>query len=189
MVTKGLDFENVGLVGILNADAMLKFPDFRSFERSFQLMTQVAGRAGRKHKRGKVIIQTYDPEQWVIRRVIDHDYIGLYNHEILERKNFHYPPYFRLIRVDVRHRDGHKADRAALLLATRLRQLFGERVLGPERPYVSRINNIHHVHILLKFEREASPKKIKEHLMKAVDSVLEEADFKGLRVVPDVDPM
>lgn len=189
MVTKGLDFENVGLVGILNADMMLKFPDFRSFERSFQLMTQVAGRAGRKKKRGKVIIQTYDPQNWVIRRVIEHDFEGMYRHEIVERKNFHYPPFFRLIRVDVRHRDGQKADRAALLLATRLRQVFGERVLGPERPYVSRINNIHHIHILLKFEREASPAKIKKHLLRAVDSVLEEPDFKSLRIVPDVDPM
>lgn len=189
MITKGLDFENVGLVGILNADMMLKFPDFRSFERSYQLMTQVAGRAGRKLKRGKVIIQSYDPEHWVIRRVIDHDYESLYRQEILERKNFHYPPYYRLIKIDVRHRDGQKADRAALLLATRLRQVFKERVLGPERPYVSRINNIHHVHILLKFEREASPSKIKYLLLTAIDTVLEEPDLKGLRIVPDVDPM
>jgi primosomal protein N' (replication factor Y) (superfamily II helicase) len=188
MVTKGLDFGNVGLVGVLNADLMLKFPDFRSFERSYQLMTQVAGRAGRQQKRGKVVIQTYDPDHWVIQRVIANDYEGLYNQEILERRNFHYPPFFRLIRIDVRHRDGDKADRGAMLLASRLKSVFGERVLGPERPYISRINNIHHVHILLKFEREASPTKIKNLVLQTVDSVLEVPDLKGLRIVPDVDP-
>jgi len=189
MVTKGLDFGNVGLVGILNADMMLKFPDFRSFERSYQLMTQVSGRAGRQQKRGKVIIQTYEPDHWVIQKVITSDYEGLYQQEILERKNFHYPPYFRLIRIDVRHRDGDKADRGAVLLASRLRSVFGERVLGPERPYVSRINNIHHVHVLLKFEREASPSKIKTIILQTVDSVLDIPDLKGLRIVPDVDPV
>src|SRR5690606_9766248 len=104
MVTKGLDFDNVALVGILNADTMLHFPDFRAFERSYQLMSQVSGRAGRKAKRGKVLIQTYEPFHPIIRQVVDSDYIGMYSYEILQRKNFHYPPFYRIIHFSLKHR-------------------------------------------------------------------------------------
>ncbi|MEM9024660.1 MAG: primosomal protein N', partial [Bacteroidota bacterium] len=141
MVTKGLDFDNVGLVGIMSADSLLSFPDFRAFERSYQLMTQVAGRAGRSQKRGKVIIQTYNPHHRVIRQVVDHDYEALYKDEILERRNFHYPPFHRMIRITLKHRDVEKVNHAAAYLARLLRTVFGERVLGPEFPLVARMRN------------------------------------------------
>lgn len=189
MVTKGLDFSNVGLVGILNADAMLKFPDFRSFERSFQLMSQVAGRAGRSEKKGKVVIQTFQPEHWVLEKVIQHDYEGLYERELKERERFYYPPFFRLIRITMKHRKPELADRSAMVLATLLRAKFGDRVLGPERPYISRINNIFLVQILLKFERALSPAKVKEELARQIRAIYDESDFSGLRVVVDVDPL
>jgi primosomal protein N' (replication factor Y) len=189
MVTKGLDFSNVGLVGILNADAMLKFPDFRSFERSFQLMSQVAGRAGRSEKKGKVVIQTFQPDHWVLEKVIQHDYEGLYDKELKERERFYYPPYFRLIRITLKHRKSDLADRSAMALAVLLRAKFGERILGPERPYISRINNVFLVQLLLKFERGISPVKVKDELARQIRSIYEQSDFSGLRIVVDVDPL
>lgn len=189
MVTKGLDFDNVSLVGILDADMMLKRPDFRAFERSYQLMSQVAGRAGRKKRRGKVIIQTMDPDHWIIRKVIDHDYVGMYNHEIIERKNYFYPPYYKMINLTLKHKSADKLDLIASDLATRLIKVFGTRVLGPEFPVVKRIQNNYLKMVRLKIEREASQKKVKVSLKKIIDDFYSSPQNKAARLNIDVDPL
>jgi len=188
MVTKGLDFDNVALVGILNADDMLYYPDFRSFERSYQLMSQVSGRAGRKKKRGKVIIQTHMPEHWIIQKVMENDYHGMYNQEIYERKNFQYPPYFRLIRLTVRHKDRVLVDGASNHLVRELKEKLGNRILGPEYPSIPRIKNVYNKHITIKMERDASAKKVKEFLAQKLLELKQNEDFKSVRVKVDVDP-
>lgn len=189
MVTKGLDFEDVGLVGVLNADNMLHFPDFRAFERSYQLMSQVAGRAGRKGKRGKVLIQTFNPEHQIIRQVIDSDYLGMYKNELIDRRNFQYPPFYRLIHLTLRHRDKSKLHAAAHHLARELKKKFGDRVLGPEEPGIARIRNYYHQNIMLKLEKQASPKKAKEILNKQLEVFAVHKDYKSVRVGIDVDPI
>lgn len=188
MVSKGLDFDNVNLVGILDADMMIHRPDFRAFERSFQLMTQVAGRAGRRQKRGKVIIQTGDPDNWVIQKVHEHDYVGFYDAEIIERKNFFYPPFYKIISITLKHKSEKDLDVSAQELANRLKTIFKERVLGPEYPVVKRIQNMYLKKITLKLERDGNDKKIKEHIQKTIDEFLSVPLFKSIRVVIDVDP-
>lgn len=188
MVTKGLDFDNVSLVGILDADHLLNRVDFRAFERSFQLMSQVAGRAGRKHKRGKVIIQTGDPEHWVIRHVIDHDYKGFYASELIERKNFFYPPYYKVMNLTLKHKDRNTLDSAAEHFAASLREIFKERVMGPDYPVVSKIQNLYLKSIMLKIERDAPDKKIKERIQQLIDAFYSVPLHKSIRMVVDVDP-
>ncbi|MFT5779015.1 MAG: primosomal protein N' (replication factor Y) [Crocinitomicaceae bacterium] len=188
MVSKGLDFDNVNLVGILDADMLLNRANFRAFERSFQLMTQVAGRSGRRKKRGKVILQTGDPDHWVIQKVMQHDFIGFYESEIMERDNFFYPPYFKLIELTLKHRNEHTLDLAASELAKSMKTTFKERVLGPEYPVVRRINNYFLKTILLKVERSANDKKVKERLQQIVDDFYRVPINKPVRVVIDVDP-
>ena len=188
MVTKGLDFENVGLVGVLNADNMLHFPDFRAFERSYQLMSQVAGRAGRKKERGKVLIQSFNPEHQIIRQVIDHDYEGMYRNELIDRRNFHYPPFYRLIELTLRHKDPKKVKEGAEYLANQLKQKFGSRVLGPEAPGIARVRNYYHQKILLKFEKEASIAKAKRILKENLQAFASNETYKSIRVGIDVDP-
>lgn len=188
MVSKGLDFDNVNLVGILDADMLLNRPDYRAFERSFQLMTQVAGRAGRRSKRGKVIIQTGDPDHWVIQKVHEHDYEGFYKQEIIERKNYFYPPFYKIIVITLKHKDQHKIDSAANELAGELKAIFKERILGPEYPIVKRINNQYLKQITIKIEREASDKKVKERLQQIIDSFYSVPSNKPIRVIIDVDP-
>ena len=188
MVTKGLDFDNVGLVGILSADQLLNFPDFRSFERSYHLMSQVAGRAGRKSKRGKVIVQTYEPNHWIIQKVMQHDYEGFYVQEILERRNFNYPPFFRIIVLKLKHRQRETLDMGAAKLTKSLQAVFKDRVLGPEAPAVGRVRNQYLKNITLKFEREASPKKVKDVIKEKIDLFLADHDFRSIRIDIDVDP-
>lgn len=188
MVTKGLDFERVGLVGVLSADRMLNFPDFRSFERAYQMLTQVAGRAGRSGKRGKVILQTFNPDHWVITKVMAHDYQGLVHQELIERKNYRYPPFVRLIRLTLKHTDAERLDVAADVLAVRLRQRFAARAIGPETPMISRINDLHHRIILLKFERELAPIQYKPLLEADLQAFQADARFKRIRLTVDVDP-
>ena len=188
MVTKGLDFKNVNLVGILDADMLLNRANFRAFERSFQLMTQVAGRSGRRQKRGKVIIQTGDPEHWVIEKVIDHDFKAFYKSEIIERENYFYPPYFKIIEITLKHRDENKLIKAAYDLSIQLRNSFKERVLGPEFPVVKRINNLFLKKIILKIEKDASDKKVKERIHQIVDEFYSVPINKSIRVLIDVDP-
>lgn len=189
MVTKGLDFEHVSLVGILNADNMLNFPDFRAHERAYQLMAQVSGRAGRKNKRGLVILQTSLPEHTVIGQVIRNDYAAMYKLQTEERRLFKYPPYFRMIQITLRHKDVQVVKQAAFAMGNSLRAVFGSRVLGPIDPPVSRIQNLFIKQIILKFEAEASPAKAKEILQEISDQLLAEAKFKSVRIGLDVDPM
>jgi primosomal protein N' (replication factor Y) len=189
MVTKGLDFDNVGVVGILNADSMLNFPDFRSFERSYQLMAQVSGRAGRKNKRGKVIIQTQNPEHSIIDEVVNNNYLSMYTNQLLDRKNFNYPPYYRLIDMKVIHKDVNMVNVASKYIADNLKQHFGKRVLGPEFPLVSRIRNLYHKTILLKIEREGSVVQAKKIITDVLVQFKSNPDYKSVRIQMDVDPM
>ncbi len=188
MVTKGLDFNNVNLVGILDADMMLNRANFRAFERSFQLMTQVAGRAGRRKKRGKVIVQTGDPDHWVIQKVIDHAYEEFYASEVIERKNFFYPPYFKIIEITLKHRNENVLIKASSELADKLRLSFKERVLGPEFPVVKRIHNLFLKRITLKIEKDANDKKVKERIHQILDEFYSVPTNKSIRTVIDVDP-
>ena len=188
MVTKGLDFAHVGLVGVLSADRMLNFPDFRSFERAYQMLTQVAGRAGRSGKRGKVILQTYNPDHWVMTKVMANDYMGLVQQELIERKNYRYPPFVRLVRLTLKHTDVQRLEAAAEVLAARLAQRFMARVIGPETPMISRINDLHHRVLLLKFERELRPDAYKELLQADLDAFQADERFKRIRLIVDVDP-
>jgi primosomal protein N' (replication factor Y) len=189
MVTKGLDFGNVGAVGVLNADAMLRFPDFRAHERAFQMMMQVSGRAGRRKKQGTVVLQTYDPENRVIQKVLEQDYEGLFEEELLQRKEFHYPPFWRLIELRVQHREAERVDRTADELVRRLREPFGGRVLGPEYPPIPRVRNRYRKRILIKYEREASSSKVRQHIRRIVDPMFAEKEHKAVRLVLDVDPV
>ena len=188
MVTKGLDFAHVGLVGVLSADRMLNFPDFRSFERAYQMLTQVAGRAGRSGERGKVILQTYNPDHWVMTKVMANDYMGLVQQELIERKNYRYPPFVRLVRLTLKHTDAQRLEAAAEVLAARLTQRFMARVIGPETPMISRINDLHHRVLLLKFERELRPDAYKELLQADLDALQADERFKRIRLIVDVDP-
>lgn len=189
MVSKGLDFERVSLVGILNADNMLNFPDFRAHERAFQLMAQVSGRAGRKNKRGTVVLQTSSPEHPIIDQVIRNDYKAMFDTQCEERKLFKYPPYYRMIQIVLRHRDSSILNLAANLMASNLRAVFGARVLGPNVPSVSRIQNLYIKHILLKIEIDASSDRAKELLRQVSNHIIAQPQFKALWVNLDVDPM
>jgi len=189
MISKGLDFDNVSLVGILDADQLLNFPDFRAFERSFQLMAQVSGRAGRKNKQGKVIIQTTDPKNYIIHDVINNDFLHMYKTQLAERKNYGYPPFTRLIQLTLKHKNQALLDQAADYLAISLRKSFGTRVFGPEYPIISRINNWYQKNILLKIERKASVVKGKEIILQAIAKLNSHADYHAVMVNRDVDPM
>lgn len=187
MVTKGLDFRNVKVVGIMNADNSLNFPDFRAHERSFQLITQVAGRAGRTDERGKVLVQTFNPYHNILQQVSQHKYYDMYAEQMNERHNFKYPPIYRLIKITLKHKDFNKVNLAAEWYARSLRQLFGEFVLGPEFAPVSRIRNQYHKNILVKIASDRSVKKTKEAIVKINNSFESIKDFKAVRVVLNVD--
>jgi primosomal protein N' (replication factor Y) len=188
MITKGLDFDNVHLVGILDADMLLSRPDFRCYERGYQLMSQVSGRAGRMKKRGKVIIQTGQPDHWIIRKVMDHDYHAFYENEITERRNFFYPPFFKIIQLTLKHKDNNQLDRSAAELAGALKQVFHERILGPEYALVPRINNFFIKQITIKVEREVSQKQVKEKVQELIDAFYIAPANKSVRIAIDVDP-
>ena len=189
MVTKGLDFDNVYLVGILDADMLLNRPDFRAYERSYQLMSQVSGRAGRLQKQGKVIVQTGDPDHWVLKLIANHDYKGFYDNEIIERQNFNYPPFYKVISLTLKHKDINLVEVASKELATMLRITFKERVIGPEFPLIQKIKNQYLKEIKLKIERTAPEKQVKEKLREKLDRFYQKADFKAVKVVIDVDPL
>jgi primosomal protein N' (replication factor Y) (superfamily II helicase) len=188
MVSKGLDFDHVKVVGILNADNMLNFPDFRSFERSFQLIAQVSGRAGRKNGRGTVVIQTGDPEHTVVRHLINDDYIDFFKQQIAERRDFKYPPYFRLIKLTLRHKNIHIVSKAANVLAEELRSLLNNRVVGPEFPLINRLYGLHQKCILVKLERDKYFSGRRKLLRETINRLSASDEFKGLQIVPDVDP-
>jgi primosomal protein N' (replication factor Y) len=189
MVTKGLDFENVRLVGILNADQMLRYPDFRAIERSYQMISQVSGRAGRKNMQGKVIIQTYNVHHPLFGYVMEHNYEGFYESHIQERLDYQYPPFYRLIKLTFRHEDVEKVKTSAHYFADRLRDIFGERILGPEFPVIARIRGKYAMNILMKFERQnLNMIEAKQTLMKEVDSYRSDKAYNAVRIVVDVDP-
>lgn len=189
MVAKGLDFPDITVIGIISADSLLKYPDYRANERSFQLLAQVSGRAGRRGKQGKVVIQTYDPTHRVIAQVISNDYLDLYNTEMVERKAFKYPPFYRIINLDIKHKDPEKLYHQAEYLAIELRKHFGNRVIGPEFPLINRIRNYYIKSIMLKFEKDAvSIAKVKVILQDVLLQFQTTNLSKGCIVQPDVDP-
>ncbi len=190
MVTKGLDFANVSLVGIMNADQLINHSDFRAYERAYQMMTQVAGRAGRDAKggRGRVVIQTMDPEHWVIRNVVEHSYDRLMEKELKERQQFDYPPFTRLIRITLRHKNQNLIDHASQTLTDHLRLFLGSRILGPQYPFVARVKDQYRKELLIKIERKASITKTKAKIQQTLDQFGTEKEFKSIRVIVDVDP-
>lgn len=189
MVTKGLDFGDVSMVAILNADSIINFPDFRSTERAFNMLEQVSGRAGRRTEQGAVIVQTSNPTHPVINFLKNHDYIGFFNHEIEERKLFNYPPFTRVIYIYLKHRDNNNLSEISTIYASRLRELFGNRVFGPEEPMISRIQSLYIRKIMLKIEINASMKKVKQILRDTYEQMHQLPRMKGMIVYYDVDPM
>lgn len=189
MITKGLDFDHVSVVGILSADLMMNFPDFRAHERAFQMMEQVSGRAGRKNKKGVVVLQTSDPSAPLIRQVIAHDYEGMYTRQLAERKSFFYPPYTRLIYIYLKHRDETLLQELAVRYTSALRDVFGSRVLGPDNPPVARIQSLYIRKVVLKMELAASMSRVKEILRQIYENMLVDDRFKSLLLYYDVDPL
>ncbi len=189
MISKGLDFAKVSVVGILDADHMLNYPDFRAFEHAFMMMSQVSGRAGRKGRQGLVILQTRNPEQAVLNRVVRHDMEGMARDIMEERLLFHYPPYYRLIYVFVRHRQEQTAERAARELGSRLRQLFGNRVLGPDKPTIAKVKTLHIRKMVLKLENGIDLRKVRECLRDIQHLMMEDTCYHSLQIFYDVDPL
>lgn len=189
MVTKGLDFDRVSIVGVLNADTLINFPDFRATERAFNMLEQVAGRAGRRDTRGLVVVQTTQPSHPVISYLQAHDYIGYYRHELDERRRFNYPPFTRVINIYLKHRDEFRLIDAAARYADTLRNLFGNRVFGPDEPHVARIQSLYIRKIMLKVETQASMRKVKDILRSVYESFMADAALRSMQVYYDVDPM
>lgn len=189
MVTKGLDFGRVSVVGVINADATINQPDFRSAERAFNMLEQVAGRAGRRGDDGVVAIQTYTPSHPLFGFLVRHDYVGFYNHEIEERRLFNYPPFTRIINIYLKHREQGRLHILAGAYGRRLRELFGNRVFGPEEPHVARIKQLHIMRIMIKIETEASMKKVKHILRETYLEMDAARALNGAQVYYDVDPM
>ena len=189
MVAKGLDFSDVTVIGIINADSLLKFPDYRANERSYQMLAQVSGRAGRRGKQGKVVIQTYDTKHRVIKQVIENDYVDLYLTEMEERRSFRYPPFYRIINLAVKHKDPEIVQNQSIYLANELRKHFGDRVIGPEPPLVNRIRNYYIQGIMLKFEKDSvSVNKAKALIRDVITQFQTTKLSKGSIIQPDVDP-
>lgn len=189
MLSKGLDFDKVSIVGVINADQLLYFPDFRAHERAYQLLTQVSGRAGRKHKKGKVIIQTSVPQHHVIQEMIHQRYEPLFVNETEERKRFGYPPYFRLVKLIVKHKDYATAQQASQHLRDLLHRRLGENIIGPESPYVSRIRNLYIKEMLIKIDRNASYlSELKRFIREQMTITLNQPEFKRIILYADVDP-
>jgi primosomal protein N' (replication factor Y) len=188
MVAKGLDFDNVSLIGVINADSLLNYPDFRAFERSYQLLAQVAGRAGRREKQGKVVIQAYDASHRIINQVIANDYEQMYTDELQERQQFNYPPFSRLIFINVKHKDANLLHVAAQNLANALKSQLGNRVLGPEQPMVARIRNYYIKQIIIKAEKSVAIQKVKTVLKDTIRDFNAQKNFKSVITQIDVDP-
>ncbi|WP_075318006.1 replication restart helicase PriA [Bacteroides togonis] len=189
MVSKGLDFDHVSVVGILNADTMMNYPDFRAYERAFQLMAQVAGRAGRKNKRGRVVLQTKSIDHPIIPQVMHNDFEGMVVGQLAERQLFRYPPYYRLVYVYLKHRNEQLLDVMAQTMAAKLRAVFGARVLGPDKPPVARIQTLFIRKIVLKIETNAPMARARQLLVQVQQEMVAEDRFKSLIVYYDVDPM
>lgn len=189
MVSKGLDFGEVRMAGVINADTLLNFPDFRSNERAYNMLEQVAGRAGRRKEKGKVLIQTTNPKENVFEYVKAHDYSSYYQSEIAERERYAYPPFTKIINIYLRNKDGNMVDRAAVIYAKKLREVFGTRVLGPEKPFVGRIALWYIQSIMLKIEAGASMSKVKQILRQIYEQAAAWSEFKSTQIYYDVDPV
>lgn len=189
MVTKGLDFDKVSVVGILNADAMLNYPDFRAYEQAFTMMAQVSGRAGRKGKRGLVLLQTTSPELPVIGQVVRNDYQAFYTDLLEERRLFKYPPFYRLVYIYLKHSKEQVAETAGIELASRLRQFFSDRLLGPDKPAVARIKSLHIRKLVLKLEPSLSGEQVRQCLHYAHKEMMKDKKYATLHVFYDVDPL
>lgn len=188
MISKGLDFENLTVVGILNADNLLNYPDFRAHERSFQLMEQVSGRAGRRQKQGKVIIQTSDPQNRIIRLVLRHDYATLFRLQSEERKTFNYPPFCRMVKISIKHKDKSQLNYFSDILGADLKAAFGKRVLGPESPVISQVQLWYIKTILIKIEREKPPAKAKQLIFESIERLEKIPGASSVKIAIDVDP-
>ena len=189
MISKGLDFDKVSVVGILNADSMLNYPDFRAYEHAFMMMSQVSGRAGRKGKRGLVILQTKSKDVPVIQQVVRNDYLALYRDLIAERQAFHYPPYYHLVYVFLRHRSDEVVNTASIEMGSRLRQWFSGRVLGPDKPSVAKVKSQNIRKLVLKLENGIDMKKVREYLLLAQSQMLTDKRYNSLQIYYDVDPL
>lgn len=189
MVTKGLDFGKVSVVGILNADTMLNYPDFRAYEQAFMMMSQVSGRAGRKGKRGEVILQTKTPDLPVIQYVVHNDYPTFFKELLDERREFHYPPFYHLVYVYLKHRDENIVNTAGVELGSRLRDIFGARVLGPDKPAVARVKTLSIRKIVLKLENGIDYPRVRQYLRGVLDAMMKDKRYGALQVYYDVDPL
>ncbi len=189
MISKGLDFDKVSVVGILNADTMLNYPDFRAYEHAFMMMSQVSGRAGRKGRRGLVVLQTKSPQLPLIHQVVNNDYSGFYNALIAERQQFHYPPFCRLVYVFLKHRNEGLVESAGILLGSRLRQWFGTRVLGPDKPGVAKVKSLAIRKVVLKLEPGLNLSEVRRYLLLARQQMLQEKRYVSLQIYFDVDPL
>ncbi len=189
MISKGLDFDKVRVVGILNADSMLNYPDFRAYEHAFMMMSQVSGRAGRKGKRGLVILQTKSPDLPVISQVVHNDYATFYRELLEERRAFHYPPFFHLVNVYLKHKHDQVCQQASDELGRMLRGWFGQRILGPDKPAVARVKTMHIRKIVIKLENSIDHKKVREYLLYAQERMLRDARYGALQIYYDVDPL
>ena len=189
MISKGLDFDKVSVVGILNADTMLNYPDFRAYEHAFTMMSQVSGRAGRKGKRGLVILQTKNKDLSVIQQVVRNDYTSLYKDMIAERQAFRYPPYYRLVYVFLKHSHDEVVNTAGVEMGSRLRQWFGGRVLGPDKPAVAKVKSQNIRKLVLKLENGIDMKRVREYLLLAQSQILADKRYASLQIYYDVDPL
>ena len=189
MVSKGLDFDHVSVVGILDADNMLNYPDFRAYEHAFTMMAQVSGRAGRKGKQGLVILQTRNPEIPVIQQVVNNSYTAFYKSQLEERTAFHYPPFFHLIYIYIKHRNNDIVESASIELGSRIREIFGNRVLGPDKPTVARVKTLHIRKVMLKLENGIDYKLAKQYLRSIRDTMMKEKRYGALTIYFDVDPL
>jgi len=188
MLSKGLDFDNVSLVGIISADSILHYPDFRAYERAYSLMEQVAGRAGRKNKKGRVIIQSFDSDNPILKKVQQHDYTGVFQEQLKHREQFYYPPYSRLIQITLKHKDPQFLRIAAQHFGKYLKPTFKENMLGPEAPTIARIRNWYIEQLLLKIPANQTNKSIKRLIREAIDHFKSQKEFNGVRIILDVDP-
>ncbi|MBR5860926.1 MAG: primosomal protein N', partial [Bacteroidaceae bacterium] len=189
MVSKGLDFDNVAVVGIINADTLLNYPDFRATERAFQLMAQVAGRAGRKNGQGTVYLQTKMSDAAVIPQIVKNDYTAFYNQQLSERMLFHYPPFYRLVYIYMKHRDVHVLEEFSDIIAKRMREIFDNRILGPDLPPVARIKQLYIRKIVLKVENGLSQYKINEVLQNIQQAYCQMSRYRSVSMYYDIDPL
>jgi len=189
MISKGLDFDKVSIVGILNADSMLNMPDFRAYEHAFMMMAQVSGRAGRKGKRGLVILQTRQPDLPLIDQIVRNDYKAFYHSQLVERQMFHYPPFYRLIYIYLKHQKDMVVETAAIEMGIRLRQWFAGRVLGPDKPPVARVKTLSIRKLVLRLELGIDMKLVRQYLKLAQQQMMQDKRYSSLQLYYDVDPL